>query len=475
MVMVAACTDDEEKTVPEYAVSVAAGEHGTAVADPAKCVAGGEVTLTATPENGYVFVEWTVTSGEVELSDPTANPVKFTMPEGDVAFAAAFEKATVYYPITLADAEHGTISATLDGEEEMTEATEGANIVLAATPDEGYEFAGWTITGVEIPAEDVEKDRIAFAMPAGEVTVEAKFQEEVNVLDLIADPTFKAYAQQCMENGEDGEIDGEAFKQPMWDTNLDGKLSVKEAAEVKLIDLNTYYNENSVDYVTSLAGIEYFTGLQKLDISNFVIDDETYTMAVDLSACEGLIELLAEDCGYGLTKVVLGEKPELKRVNLAYCWDLTELGLADSYPKLEEFSLTSDYLETVDLSCMPALKMLDLQLSSVSGLDFSANTELTALYLSCESLGTLDISPLTKLTTLNCTGCGLKTVDISTMAFNEEGTYTAYVGRQETDRYGQVTMQLDELLMRADQKAHWDEVLAADERNEGITKVTVIE
>ena len=441
LVMVAACTDDEEKTVPEYAVSVAAGEHGTAVADPAKCAAGGEVTLTATPENGYVFVEWTVTSGEVELSDPTANPVKFTMPEGDVAFAAAFEEATVYYPITLADAEHGTISATLDGGEEVTEATEGANIVLAATPDEGYEFAGWTITGVEIPAEDVEKDRIAFVMPAGEVTVEAKFQEEVNVLDLITDPTFKAYAQQCMENGEDGEIDGEAFKQPMWDTNLDGKLSVKEAAEVKLIDLNTYYAENEPDHVTSLAGIEYFTGLQKLDISNYVLDDSDITL--DLNACKGLVELLANDCGYGLTKVVLGEKPELKRLNLLYAYGVKEVDL-DQCPNLQEFSIASDYMTSLDLS---------------------ANAELTKLVVYLYGMETLDLSALTKLTYLDCSYCDFTELDITHMAMEDDGSYEVYCGLQSDDL---------ELKMRADQKLYWDEVLAGDDYNYGVN-VTVIE
>ena len=71
------------------------------------------------------------------------------------------------YSITLASVEHGSISANVE------EAVEGANIILTATPDEGYELDAWTVTDAAnniIPVTDNQ-----FVMPASNVTVGATF------------------------------------------------------------------------------------------------------------------------------------------------------------------------------------------------------------------------------------------------------------------------------------------------------------
>ena len=71
------------------------------------------------------------------------------------------------YSITLASVEHGSISANVE------EAVEGANIILTATPDEGYELDAWTVTdAANNPIEVVGNQ---FVMPASDVTVSASF------------------------------------------------------------------------------------------------------------------------------------------------------------------------------------------------------------------------------------------------------------------------------------------------------------
>ena len=63
--------------------------------------------------------------------------------------------------------EHGSISASVE------EAVEGANIILTATPDEGYELDAWTVTdAANNPIEVVGNH---FVMPASDVTVSASF------------------------------------------------------------------------------------------------------------------------------------------------------------------------------------------------------------------------------------------------------------------------------------------------------------
>ena len=57
----------------------ATGGNGTASADKATAVNGDEITLTATPKEGYAFKEWQVYKGNVEIKDN-----KFIMPDEDV-------------------------------------------------------------------------------------------------------------------------------------------------------------------------------------------------------------------------------------------------------------------------------------------------------------------------------------------------------------------------------------------------------
>ena len=58
----------------------------------------------------------------------------------------------------------------------------------------------------------------------------------------------------------------------------------------------------------------------------------------------------------------------------------------------------------------------------------------------------------------------------------EDGTYTAFVGNQGS---GRKPLELGELIMRADQKEHWDNVLTVGSnnqaRNSRILKVTVVD
>jgi uncharacterized protein (TIGR02145 family) len=55
-------------------------------------------------------------------------------------------------------------------------AAEGAEITITATPDAGYEFMRWTITGAQLA--DATANPAKFIMPAGNVTVTAEFKKE---------------------------------------------------------------------------------------------------------------------------------------------------------------------------------------------------------------------------------------------------------------------------------------------------------
>ena len=74
----------------EYTVTISDDGNGIASASATSCVAGTEVTLYATPNNGYQFKEWQVISGGVTITDN-----KFVMGSENVAIKAIFEVVPV--------------------------------------------------------------------------------------------------------------------------------------------------------------------------------------------------------------------------------------------------------------------------------------------------------------------------------------------------------------------------------------------
>ena len=71
----------------EFTISVKTDGNGTASASLAKAAAGTEITLSATPNEGYHFHEWQIMSGGVTIKDD-----KFTMPDSNVEIKAIFEE-----------------------------------------------------------------------------------------------------------------------------------------------------------------------------------------------------------------------------------------------------------------------------------------------------------------------------------------------------------------------------------------------
>lgn len=100
------------------------------------------VELTATPAEGYRFVEW---KGALTSSD---NPAQVTV-DSPKEITAVFEKKS--YPLTVTAGEGGTVVK--DPEQDTYE--HGATVKLTAMPAEGWQFTGWqgALTSTENPAQ----------------------------------------------------------------------------------------------------------------------------------------------------------------------------------------------------------------------------------------------------------------------------------------------------------------------------------
>lgn len=111
-------------------------------------------------------------------TDPNATDsfAPLTMGTGDVTLYAIFRDNA--YRIAIGTAENGSVAADRDS------AIAGENVTISATPAEGYELSGITVTsegGRQIATTAESGGRFVFAMPVGDVTVTAGFKAVVVV------------------------------------------------------------------------------------------------------------------------------------------------------------------------------------------------------------------------------------------------------------------------------------------------------
>ena len=119
----------EEPASTQYTLTINAEEGGTISPDANGIYnEGATITVTATPDEGYVFVRW-------EGSDSTENSLTITLNSNE-SLNAVFELIPLY-TLTVLSSEGGIVS-TSGGEY-----TEGTEIEIIATPNEGFSFSGW--------------------------------------------------------------------------------------------------------------------------------------------------------------------------------------------------------------------------------------------------------------------------------------------------------------------------------------------
>lgn len=183
--------------------------------------------------------------------------------------------------------------------------------------------------------------------------------------------------------------------------------------------------------LTSLSGIEYFTGLTTLDCSG----NKLTTLSFGASS---LLMTKAETAA-GLTSL-----EELDCSNN----QLTTLTLTD-LPKLARLDCANNLLASINLSNLPALYNLKLEYNQLTSIDVS--TVPSVHYLGCygNRLTSLDVSKLTQLEGLYCYENYLSSLDISMLSAD----LTLSCGNQKTASGGTQTLTL---YLNAAQKAQWD-------------------
>ena len=164
------------------------------------------------------------------------------------------------------------------------------------------------------------------------------------------------------------------------DKNADGKITKSEAEAVTEMEIWGWE-------ITSINGIEYFTNMERLTLSDLNLYNENYTLNV--SHMKNLVYL---DCSWN----------SLAGLDVSGC------------AKLETLRCDGNYLTSLDISKNLALKELVCYSNEFSSLDLSAHTELQILRCGGGySFTSLTLPKSGKLETLEIYDGELRSIDLS--------------------------------------------------------------
>jgi hypothetical protein len=153
---------------PQYAITVTANPTvGGTVTGAGNYYQGTSVTLTATANTGYAFVNWTKNGAQVS----TNATYTFTVTAAG-SYVANFETVSSH-SVTVVQTEGGTINAN------VSTAYPGEVITLTATANSGYFFSVWDVRDAN--SNNISVTDNQFVMPNSDVTVSASFVQGCNV------------------------------------------------------------------------------------------------------------------------------------------------------------------------------------------------------------------------------------------------------------------------------------------------------
>ena len=131
--------------VISYTLTVSSGTGGSVSSPGGSYNQGQSVSITATPNSEYVFVNWS--------NGSTDNPLSITV-NSNQTITANFEKRK--YPLTVSITGSGTVSEEIiSAGKTTTEYTSGSVIRLTANASDGWSFSSWSgnVSSTQNPIE----------------------------------------------------------------------------------------------------------------------------------------------------------------------------------------------------------------------------------------------------------------------------------------------------------------------------------
>jgi len=139
MLALVSCSKEEEVVTPptakQYTLTISAEAGGTVSTEGGLYNEGSKITVTATPDDMYLFKEWSDGS--------TQNPREITV-TSNLTLKASFIKKKYRLSVTVEGEGRVQEEVIIQGSTSETTYNAGTTVRLTATPNEGWVFAGWS-------------------------------------------------------------------------------------------------------------------------------------------------------------------------------------------------------------------------------------------------------------------------------------------------------------------------------------------
>ena len=170
-----------EFAINQHTVTIGEAVHGSVSGESGTFDYGTKVTLTATHEVGYHFVQW---------SDGTTDATYTFTLTSDTTLTAEF--AINQHTVTIGEAENGSVKVTVNGKDTTATTFDyGTVLTLTATANVGYSFEKWS---------DDNTDNSREITLTEDVTITAIFKKDAPTQLLEA--TTETKVQKVLRNGQ---------------------------------------------------------------------------------------------------------------------------------------------------------------------------------------------------------------------------------------------------------------------------------
>lgn len=376
-----ACSDDDDKPVVETgkAVTVTAEQGGKAAADVEKAEPGDKVTVTATPDEGYAFVEWIVEKGDISLTDPTAAKTWFIMPKAEVSIKATFKDVSQFVADVLPSITDPVFKAYCI-----------QRMNNAQFDKDGVAHPKWDTDGDGKLSSDEAALVDWISIPQGEDDKQTS-EEQIESMAGIEYFTGLKYLDLYMNAIEQIDLSKNVGLQylnvgynPLTEIDLSANVALQE-----FIGNDTYIKE--------LAFTSH-PALEKIDV-NYADD----LVKIDLPGCSKLINLNINHTG--VKQVDFSKLPSLEVFDGGSCPLEGKMDFSKNpkmkaiyiFPRKSIFGTTRGKVTEIDVTKCPELKVLQCNTNQLTYLDVTHNPNLYNLQVIDNGLTSLDVSKCPEL------------------------------------------------------------------------------
>lgn len=160
-------------------------------------IMGNSVTIVATPDDGYGFDGWYIAGSDIPVSKETT--FTFIVSES-ITLTAKFVKCQSIIPcpkVIISSLGNGSVSFS-DSYEDVLYAFPGDEVTVVATPDEGYDFAGWFFYDPNTPLSTEE----VYTFTVGNVDIHlfAKFEKSETSGDADSYSKLKEKEREAIDS-----------------------------------------------------------------------------------------------------------------------------------------------------------------------------------------------------------------------------------------------------------------------------------